>query len=135
MEISKIGESKGKKIAYAIEKECCRDSLIEWCEEREFTIEDFNRFLAAGIEGLDSQAESGADNEHGGPADHSEDAAERIDQAIALIKKYGVLDKRSDKYKMYELMKFETLDELALSFSSFNNLIYDLRDILEGRTK
>lgn len=63
MEISKIGESKGMKIAYAIEKACCSYSLIEWCEKWEFTVEDFDRFLAAGIEGFDSQPESGADNE------------------------------------------------------------------------
>lgn len=58
MKISKIGESKGMKIAYAIEKACCSFSLIEWCENRDFTVEDFDRFLAAGIEGFDSQAES-----------------------------------------------------------------------------
>lgn len=38
-------------IAYAIQKECSRFSLVEWCEEWGFTLEQFKQFLQAGIDG------------------------------------------------------------------------------------
>lgn len=40
--------SKAEDISYAIEKECSRMSLVDWCEELDFTIEEFYRFLNFG---------------------------------------------------------------------------------------
>lgn len=37
--------NKVETIRYAIEKECCRNNLTEWCEEWGFTVEDFKRFM------------------------------------------------------------------------------------------
>lgn len=56
-------KTKGETIAYAIKKECQRDSLVEWCESWEITLSDFYDFLAAGQEAFDStKAENGEDN-------------------------------------------------------------------------
>lgn len=40
--------NKAETIAYAIAKECRRMSLVNWCKEWDFTVEDFNRFLDSG---------------------------------------------------------------------------------------
>lgn len=40
--------NKAETIAYAIAKECRRMSLVNWCKEWGFTVEDFNRFLDSG---------------------------------------------------------------------------------------
>lgn len=40
--------NKAETIAYAIEKECKRYSLVHWCEEWGFTVDDFDRFLEFG---------------------------------------------------------------------------------------
>lgn len=44
-------------IAYAIQKECSRFSLVEWCEEWGFTLEQFERFLQVGIDGCNIEGE------------------------------------------------------------------------------
>ena len=46
--------TKGDMIAYAIKKECQRYSLVDWCEEWDITIEEFNRFLELGAQGFDA---------------------------------------------------------------------------------
>lgn len=46
--------SKGELIAYAIRKECQRYSLMDWCEEWDITIEEFDRFLELGEKGFDA---------------------------------------------------------------------------------
>lgn len=46
--------SKGDMIAYAIKKECQRYSLVDWCEEWDITIEEFNRFLELGKKGFNA---------------------------------------------------------------------------------
>ena len=40
--------NKAGIIAYAIKKECQRHSLINWCKEWGFTVDDFYRFLEFG---------------------------------------------------------------------------------------
>ena len=47
-------KSKGEKIAYAIRKECQRYNLVDWCEEWDITIEEFDRFLELGERGFDA---------------------------------------------------------------------------------
>lgn len=47
-------------IAYAIKKECSRYSLVEWCEEWGFTVEQFKRFLQAGVDGCRIEQEDEA---------------------------------------------------------------------------
>lgn len=42
--------NKAEIIAYAIEKECQRYSLVDWCEEWEFSVDEFNKFLTLGQE-------------------------------------------------------------------------------------
>lgn len=49
--------TKSEKIAYAIQKECSNYSLIEWCEEWDFTLEDFEKFLSYGIKGFEENSE------------------------------------------------------------------------------
>ena len=55
--ILKMGACEGSKqmnkaeiIAYAIKKECQRYSLVDWCEEWGFSVDEFNRFLTLGQE-------------------------------------------------------------------------------------
>lgn len=60
---------------------------------------------------------------------------ERIEKAIARIEKDSVLDKRTTTEEIYHKMLSCTLSELAIVFTKFQNLIYDLRDILEGRNE
>lgn len=43
---------KAEIIAYAIRKECQKDSLYEWCENWDITIDEFEEFLANGINGV-----------------------------------------------------------------------------------
>lgn len=38
----------GETIAYAIQKKCSEYSLVEWCKEWGFTIDDFKKFLEGG---------------------------------------------------------------------------------------
>lgn len=45
--------TKGETIEYAIKKECRRDSLADWCEMWEFTIDEFYEFLEIGRQGFD----------------------------------------------------------------------------------
>ena len=56
---SGIGENMKKStaetIAYAIKKECQKDSLYEWCESWDIAIGEFEEFLANGIKGSESK--------------------------------------------------------------------------------
>lgn len=45
--------TKGGKIEYAIKKECQRYSLVDWCEEWNFTVDEFYKFLELGREAFD----------------------------------------------------------------------------------
>lgn len=47
--------TKGEKLEYAIEKECCKFSLVEWCDEWGVTIDDFEEFLRLGKEAFDAK--------------------------------------------------------------------------------
>lgn len=47
--------TKAETIEYAIEKECQRYSLVEWCEEWGFTIEEFYRFLELGKKAFEGE--------------------------------------------------------------------------------
>ena len=47
----------GETIAYAIRKECSRYSLVNWCKEWGFTIEQFKRFLDGGIDRFRTEQE------------------------------------------------------------------------------
>lgn len=41
--------TKAETIKYAISKECSRFSLIDWCEECGFTLDEFEEFLDNGV--------------------------------------------------------------------------------------
>lgn len=45
--------TKGETIEYAIKKRCQEYSLVEWCEEWEFTVDEFYRFLSLGKQAFD----------------------------------------------------------------------------------
>jgi hypothetical protein len=47
--------TKGEKLEYAIEKECCKFSLVEWCDEWGVTIDEFEEFLRLGKEAFDAK--------------------------------------------------------------------------------
>lgn len=49
--------TKGEQIAYAIEKEMCRNSLEELLEYWEISYEDYEKFIQAGIHGVDEVPE------------------------------------------------------------------------------
>lgn len=46
--------TKGETIEYAIKKKCQEYSLVEWCEEWEFTVDEFYRFLEFGRQAFDA---------------------------------------------------------------------------------
>ena len=46
---------KAEIIAYAIRKECQKDSLYDWCKTWDITIDEFEEFLSNGINGSDSE--------------------------------------------------------------------------------
>ena len=46
--------TKGETIEYAIKKRCQEYSLVEWCEEWEFTVDDFYKFLSLGRQAFNS---------------------------------------------------------------------------------
>ena len=49
--------TKGGQIAYALEKEMCRNSLEELLEYWQISYEDYEKFIRAGIYGVDEVAE------------------------------------------------------------------------------
>lgn len=49
--------TKGERISYALDKEVCRNSLIEWCEEWEIDMGDYYKFLEAGEKALPEEEE------------------------------------------------------------------------------
>ena len=57
--------TKGERISYAIDKELCRNSLVEWCEEWEIDMDDYEKqtatlkLLAELAKGEQSAAEQG----------------------------------------------------------------------------
>lgn len=46
--------TKGETIEYAIQKECQRFSLVDWCESWDITIDEFYRFLELGRQAFNS---------------------------------------------------------------------------------
>ena len=44
-----MSRDKAETIAYAIRKECQRNSLYDWCESWDITIDEFEEFLSNGI--------------------------------------------------------------------------------------
>lgn len=49
--------TKGERISYAIDKEVCRYSLVEWCEEWGIDMDDYEKFLEAGAKALPEEEE------------------------------------------------------------------------------
>lgn len=47
--------TKGEKLEYAIKKECCKFSLVEWCSKWRITIDEFEEFLRLGKEAFDAK--------------------------------------------------------------------------------
>ena len=45
--------TKGETIAYAIQKQCSSYDLSDFCEEWDFSVDEFYEFLEAGIKALD----------------------------------------------------------------------------------
>ena len=50
-----MNKDKAETIAYAIRKECQKDSLYDWCESWDITIDEFEEFLSNGIKGNESE--------------------------------------------------------------------------------
>ena len=51
---------KAETIAYAIRKECQKDSLYDWCETWDIAIDEFEEFLSNGINGNEPEHKSKA---------------------------------------------------------------------------
>ena len=49
--------TKGEMLEYAIEKEGCKFRVVEWCDEWDVTIDDFEEFLRLGKEAFDAKKE------------------------------------------------------------------------------
>ena len=49
--------TKGEWIRYAIEEYANRNSLVEWCEEWEIDMDDYEKFLKAGEKALQEEEE------------------------------------------------------------------------------
>ena len=49
--------TKGERICYAIDKEVCRFSLVEWCEEWGIDKDDYEKFMEAGAKALPEEEE------------------------------------------------------------------------------
>ena len=50
-----MNKDKAETIAYAIRKECQKDSLYDWCETWDIAIDEFEEFLSNGIKGSESK--------------------------------------------------------------------------------
>ena len=53
--VNRMSRDKAETIAYAIRKECQKDSLYEWCESWDITIDEFEEFLSNGIKESESE--------------------------------------------------------------------------------
>lgn len=51
--------NKAERIAYYIEKECCKFSLTEWCADRDMTLEEFHAFILAGEKHFEEELNNG----------------------------------------------------------------------------
>ncbi len=49
--------TKGERISYAINKEVCRFSLVDWCEEWGIDMDDYEKFMEAGEKALPEEEE------------------------------------------------------------------------------
>lgn len=49
-----MNKDKAETIAYAIRKECQRNSLYDWCKSWSITTDEFEEFLSNGIKGSDT---------------------------------------------------------------------------------
>lgn len=54
--------TKGERLEYAIAKECCKFSLVEWCDEWDVTVDEFEEFLRLGKEAFDARQEESNGN-------------------------------------------------------------------------
>ena len=50
-----MSRDKVETVAYAIRKECQKDSLYDWCESWDITIAEFEEFLSNGIKGSEME--------------------------------------------------------------------------------
>lgn len=50
--------TKGETIEYAITKECCRYSLVDWCKDWDITVAEFYKFLELGQKAFDEEGQS-----------------------------------------------------------------------------
>lgn len=50
-------KSTAKTISRAIQKECQRFSLEEWCKEWNFTVDEFYEFLEIAIDSIEKESE------------------------------------------------------------------------------
>ena len=57
---------------------------------------------------------------------------EKVDRAIELIRKAGYKNEITNPEEIYQVFREMELFEIAEEISGFLNLIYGLRDILEG---
>ena len=49
--------TKGERISYAIDKEVCRYSLVEWCEGWGIDRDEYEKFLEVGAKALPEEEE------------------------------------------------------------------------------
>ena len=61
--------------------------------------------------------------------------SERIEAAVELIRKKKLLDELFTADEVYQKMRNCSLGEIADEFAQFFNLIYELRDVLEGERR
>ena len=57
---------------------------------------------------------------------------ERIEKAIGLIIKAGIKNRKTTPEEVYKAMYEYELGDVADELAKFNNLVYDIRDTLEG---
>ena len=57
--------TKGEYVAYYLEKEAARYSLVEWCEDRDISEEDYDVFMKAGIDAVNKRHENLGGKENG----------------------------------------------------------------------
>lgn len=57
---------------------------------------------------------------------------QKVEAALELISNAGIRDERTNANEVYEQMRSGTLMEIAEVIADSVNLVYDLRDVLEG---
>lgn len=59
---------------------------------------------------------------------------EKVERAVSLLHEAGIVDRMVNTTEIYTALREMKLNDVAESLADFINLVYALRDVLEGES-